>query len=365
MLFSLPRIACLALLGALASGCATPARPQVLTQVDRTREGQAVADARKNAPQAYARAELLKQRAEQAYTDGDLPAAQILGEQTLAAYLRATVEARQTLAETRLAEARILEKTQAERLAQLEVEQQRLSAEAADLELRAKVARDAEPLAKNEPASPEREKARREAARAIVTQGALLCVAARLVEPSRSALAGLSSKADELRKKLGTAAPTPIDDATALRSDCLRELTLARRPRVQANPSQGESDALLAELSRADFLPFRDDRGVVVTLHAPREGGKLGSKASAKLGDLGRVAKAHPEFPVLVVSHDARAGAKDDGLASQAVEALKAAGATRIDAQSAGNTTPVVPPDRVGAAARNERLEIVFVSPGG
>ena len=355
----------LALLAALAStGCATPARPQIMSQVDRTRDGQAALDARKNAPQAYARAELIKQRAEQAYADGDLPSAQILSEQALAAYLRATIEARQTRAEARLAEARVLEKSQAERLAQLEVEQQRLSAEAADLELRAKVARDAEPLAKNEPASPEREKARREAARGIVMQGSLLCVAARLVEPNRSALGGLSTKADELRKKLDTAAPSPIDEATALRSDCLRELTLARRPRAQANPSQGESDALLTELSRADFLPFRDDRGVVVTLHAPREAGKLGAKASAKLSDLGRVAKAHPEFPILVVSHDARAGAKDDGLASQAVEAMKAAGTVRIEAKSAGNTSPVVPPERAGAAARNERLEIVFVSPG-
>lgn len=354
----------LMLLGAVA--CATPARPPIMSQVERTREGQAVLDAQKTAPQAYARAELLKQRAEQAYADNDLPSAQILSEQALAAYLRATVEARQTRAEMRLAEARSSEKKQSERLAQLEVEQQRLSAETADLELRAKVARDAEPLAKNEPASPEREKARREAARAIVTQGSLLCVSARLVEPNRSGLAALTGKADELRKKLDTAAPAPIDEATALRSDCLRELTLARRPRAQANPSQGESDALLTELSRADFLPFRDDRGVVVSLHAPREAGagKLGAKASAKLSDLGRVAKAHPEFPLLVVSHDARAGAKDDGLAGQAVELLKAAGASRIEARSAGSTTPVVPPDRAGAASRNERLEIVFVSPG-
>lgn len=359
---SLPLLALLALLG--ASGCAAPARPQIMAEVERTRAGQAVVDARTSAPQAYARAALLEKRAEQAYSDNDLPAAQILGEQALAAYLRATVEARQTRAEARLAEARLSEKAQSQRLAQLESEQQRLSAEAADLELRAKVARDAEPLAKSEPASPEREKARREAARAIVTQASLLCVSARLVEPGRSALAALTSKAEELRKKLDTAAPTPIDDATALRSDCLRELTLARRPRAQANPSRGESDALLAELSRADFLPFRDDRGVVVALHAPREGGKLASKASAKLADLGRVAKAHPEFPVLVVSHDARASAKDDGLASQAVELLKAAGAARTEAKSAGNTTPVVPPERAGAAARNERLEIVFVSPG-
>jgi hypothetical protein len=336
-----------------------------MVEVDRTREGRSVVDAQKQAPQAYARAELIRKHAEQAYGDGDLPGAQILSEQALAAYLRATLEARLTLAETRQAQAKVSEKQQADRLAQLESEQQRVAAEAADLELRVKVVRDAEPLAKSEPASPEREKARRDAGRAIVTQGSLLCVAARLVEPSRSALPPLLAKADELRKKLDSNAPAPIDEATALRSDCLRELTLARRPRAQANPAQGESDALLAELSRGDFLPFRDDRGVVVTLHAPREGGKLGAKTQEKLTELGRVAKAHPQFPVLVVGHDARSGAKDDGLLNQAVDALKAAGAGSAEGRSAGSTAPVVPPERTGAAARNERLEIVFVSPGG
>ena len=347
-----------------ALGCAAPARLQVMVAVDRLCEGPAVVDAHQSAPQAYARAELLRQRSDQAFADGELASAQILGEQALAAYLRATIEARLTKAEARLAEAAVLEQKQAERLAQLSAEQQRLSAEAADLELRVKVARDAEPIAKSEPASPEREKARREAARSIVTQGSLLCVAARLVEPSRSSLTPLLAKADEQRAKLDPTAPAAIDDATALRSDCLRELTLARRPRAQANPSRGESDALLAELSRADFLPFRDDRGVVVTLRSLREGSKLSAKAAEKLADLGRVAKQHPEFPVLVVVHDARGGAKDDGLGAQAVDALKATGAARIEARGAGNSSPVVPPDRNGAAARNERLEIIFVSPG-
>jgi hypothetical protein len=345
-------------------GCATPARPQVMGEVERTRQGKAVLDAKQTAPQAYARAELYKQRAEQAYQDGDLATAQVLSEQALAAYLRATVEARLTRAENGLAQARVQEKTQAERLAQLEAEQQRIAAEAADLELRVKVTRDAEPLAKSEPASPEREKARREAARAIVTQGSLLCVAARLVEPSREALAPLLAKADELRKRLETTAPSPIDDANALRSDCLRELTLARRPRAQKNPAQGESDALLTELSRADFLPFRDDRGVVVTLHAVREGGKLSAKLNDKLAELARVAKAHPQFPLLVVSHDARPTTKDDALAAQAARVLQTAGASRIEAQNASASSPVVPTDRSGAAARNERLEVVFVSPG-
>jgi hypothetical protein len=348
----------------LVAGCATPSRLQVMTEVDRVSHGPAVLDARQNAPQAFARAELLRKRSDQAFEDGDQTAAQILGEQALAAYLRATIEARLTKAEARLSEAGALERKQAERLAQLTAEQQRLSAETADLELRAKVVRDAEPIAKNEPASPEREKARREAARSIALQASLLCVSARLIEPGRASLAPLLAKADELRAKLDTAAPAPIDDVTALRSDCLRELTLARRPRAQANPSRGESDALLAELSRADFLPFRDDRGVVITLRPVREAGKLSSKLTEKLAELGRVAKAHPEFPVLVVLHDARPGAKDEALGDRAVEALKASGAVRVESRSAGSLSPVVPPERSGAAARNERLEIVFVSPG-
>jgi hypothetical protein len=355
----LPVLAVLALVG-----CATPARPQIMGEVARTREGNAVADAKKTAPQAYARAALFEKRAEQAYENGDGATAQVLSEQALAAYLRATIEARLTRAELGLAEAKVQEKAQAERLAQLEAEQQRVAAEAADLELRVKVVRDAEPLAKSEPASPERERARREAARAIVTQGSLLCVAARLVEPGRSALGPLLAKGEELRKRLETPAPAAIDDANALRSDCLRELTLARRPRAQQNPALGESDALLTELSRADLLPFRDDRGVVVSLHAAREGGKLSAKVNDKLAELGRVAKAHPQFPVLVVSHDAKASAKDDGLAARAAQALGAAGAPRVEAQTAGANAPVVPPERTGAAARNERLEIVFVSPG-
>ena len=234
-----------------------------MTEVERTREGAAVIDARKNAPQAYARAELLKQRADQAYADKDLPSAQILGEQALAAYLRATLEARLTKAENRLAEARVLETHQSERLAQLDVEQQRLSAEAADLELRAKVARDAEPLAKNEPASPEREKARREAARAIVTQGSLLCVAARLIEPTRASVTPLLGKADELRKKLDTAAAVPIDDADRAPLGLFARAHVgATFARACANPSQGESGraADRAEPSRFSAVPRRPRR---------------------------------------------------------------------------------------------------------
>ncbi len=362
-----PKLVALLVALTFAVGCAHTPRPSAMREVDQLREGQAVARAKLHAPQAYARAELLRRQAELAYAENDLSGAQILGERAMGAYVRATIEARLAVAEAQLAEARLAKKSQEARLAQLDAEQQRLAADAVDLELRAKVARDAEPLAKNEPASPERERARREAARAIVTQASLLCVSANLVEPSRAALPGLVAKTDELRKRLSTpAGPAPIDDATSLRSACLRELTLARRPRMQGNPSRGESDALLAELSRADFLPFRDDRGVVLVLRDLLEAGKPNAKSLERLSELGRFAKAHPEFPVLVVVHTAREADKlaPAPLGSQVESALRAAGAARVDVREAGSTSPVVPKERAGAANRNERVEIVFVSPG-
>jgi hypothetical protein len=352
----------LAVLAALA-GCASAPRLPIMNELEQARRAPAVSEARLKAPQAYARAELLRQRAEEAHRTGDLAGAQILSERALAAYLRATIEARLAVSEARLAEAKLARQQAEMRLAQLDAEQQRLAAEVADLELRAKVARDVEPIVPSKPASPERDKARREAARAILSQASLLCVSAGLVEPARAALPALKAKGAELGQRID-AGPAPIDDAMSLRSECLRELTLARRPRVQQNPSRGESDALLSALSRADFLPFRDDRGVVVTLRGLRTAGKLTPAATEKLQALGAVAKAHPAFPVLLVLHDARPGAKDDGFGAELAAALESAGAARVQLERAGSAEPVVPPQRPGAAGRNERVEVVFVSPG-
>jgi len=353
------------LLVAASSGCARPPRPQVMSEVERTREGPAALDAKQTAPQAYARAEQFRKRAEAAYESDDLASAQIWSEQALAAYLRATVEARLTRAENGLAQARVLEKQQAERLAQLEGEQQRVAAEAADLELRFKVARDAEPLAASAPASAEREQARLAAAKALLSQAKLLCLSARLLEPNREGLQPLIGKLGELSSKLGTP-PVPIDDAISVRSSCLRELTLARRPATQKAPEAGVTDALLSDLSNASLLPFRDDRGVVVTLRGLfSTKDQLSPDGTTKLDLLGKVAKAHPEFPLLAVVHGARgnATAADAAQATAVAEALKKAGASRVETDAAGGAEPVLDPARPGASERNTRVEIVFVSP--
>src|SRR4029434_3356718 len=109
--------------------------------------------------------------------------------------------------------------------------QRRVSAEADDLEMRIKVAEDALPLAPNAAGSPEREKARLETARTLVSQARLLCTATRLLDAKREGLGADLDKLTQVEKTLaGTPKAAPIDTAIQLRSTCLKQLTLARRP---------------------------------------------------------------------------------------------------------------------------------------
>ncbi|MET0792461.1 MAG: hypothetical protein ABW061_13150 [Polyangiaceae bacterium] len=355
---------CLAAWSALA--CAPTPRPEIMREVDAARASAAVQAAAKSAPQAYADAELRRTHAERAFADDHLASAQILSEQALAAYTRATVQARLARAQASLADeqARLAKATAVQ--TDLEAQQQRFSLEAEALETRLKVARDAEPLPVSGAASSvEREQARLAAAKALLSQAKLLCLSARLLEPNRESVGPLLGKVDELSGKLRTP-PTPIDDAVAVRSGCLKELTLTRRPATQKNPAGGVTDALLSELSAASLLPFRDDRGVVVTLRALFNAkDQLNTEASTQLDTLGKIAKAHPEFPLLAVVHLARGtvSSHDAAQAAAVAEALRKSGAAHVEADAAGAALPVLDPARPGAAERNARVEVVFVSP--
>jgi flagellar motor protein MotB len=351
----------------LAVACAATPRPPVLAQADAARGTPAAAEARALAPQAFAEAERIFEKASAAHADGNPASAQILGEHALAGYGHAFVLARLAKAQQRTAEAEIaLRKAKAE-LAALDEKQRFMAAAADDLEKRARVLEDALPLAPNVPASPEREKARREAARSMASQARLLCLATRLLEPNASGLGDSVGKLDALDKELDrTQAPVPIDEAVRLRSACLKHLTLARREKTRNAPAEGLADALLSELSRAgSLMPFRDDRGVVVVLRGQfAAGGAPNQELAERLALLGRIAKAHPDFPVLVVVHTARArSAEDEKRAKTVADALRQAGAPKVEAHSAGSAQPVAAPDRPGAAARNQRIEIVFVAP--
>lgn len=352
------------LLAPVLVGCASLPRPRIMSDVDAASASAQARESKELAPQAHAAAEALRTRAEKAHAEGDNALAQVSSERALAAYSHAFVLARLARAERDLENVtRELGRAKTD-LADVDEKHKRVGAEASDLELRIRVAEDAVPLAPNAPAGPEREKARLEAARALASQARLLCVAARLVDPKKEGVAGELERLVELEKTLaGTPKATPIDAAISARSACLEHLTKARRAVTREAPAAGLADTLLAELGRAgSYHPFRDDRGVVVTLRGLFDAkGALTAEGRSVLDALAKVAKAHPSFPVLVVLHG-KAGTEDMRKKS-VTDALTAAGVARLEAVSAGTTQPVVDPARAGSAARNDRIELVFVAP--
>ena len=347
-------------------GCAETPRPRVLGAVDATRTSPTLSASRPGAPQAYARAEALRRRAEEAHENGQPATAQILGEQALAAYQRTVTLDRLRRAEARAADARAALDAREKEIATEQARERALDADARAVELELKVAREALPLPKSGPAgSPEREKARLQAARALAIQARLLCSAARLLDPKRAELAAAFKKLDELDQRLG-GVTAPIDDARTQRSACLRELTQTRRPATQKNPANAATDILLARLSDASLEPSRDDRGVVVTLRQPfGKDDQLKGEAKTRLSELGNVAKANPAFPVQVVVHSGTKipESREALRADRAASALKEGGAPSVEAHSVGTALPGLDPARAGGGERNERVEVVFIAP--
>jgi hypothetical protein len=360
--------ALLALATCCVIGCAS-ARPlpPALATAESAGSSPAVQRAAERAPQAHARAKALLERAEAAHRAGDAAGAQILAENATAAFEHAVVLSRLADAEARRGDAEARHARAERELFELDQQQRRELAEVEALELRARVLRDTEPLPTNAGASPARERARLDAAKSLSLQARLLCQAARLLDSGRPSLVPLLRDLDALDAKLGqNALPAPLDQATGLRSRCLAELGLIRRPRTAAAPAAGSGDALLAALSTSSVNPVRDDRGVVVTLRgAFRPDDSLDAKSNESLKALAQVAKAHPDFPILVVLHTAKGpgGEQDQRRLDQALSALRSAGAPKVEGALGGDRAPVVEPRRPGASERNARLEVVFVAP--
>jgi hypothetical protein len=355
-------------LGALGTGtmtaCASAPRPAVMQDVTGVRSSPATTEASRWAPQEYADAELLRARAERAYRAGDVESARILSEQALAAYDRTAVLARLVRAERRQADAaRRLSAAQNE-LQALEQQRQALDVEARDLETRAKVIRDAEPIRPSEPSTSDRERARHRAALALASRARLLCVAAGLLDEKSPALETLKSL-DALESSAKKAnAGGALDEARRLESKCLSQLASIRRPATARNVGAASTDALLSDLSHAGgFFAFRDDRGVVVVLRNLFARDVLTPDAQQSLRRLGVIAQRHPDYPVMAVFHGV--GPSVSPRAAEAVvSALTQAGAPRVTEQTVADRQPVVDPTLPGAAARNQRVEVIFVTPG-
>lgn len=352
-------------LGFVLVGCASMPRPQVVDQADQVAETPAAEEARQLAPQAHAHALALRDDADAAYRAGDLAGAQILGEHSIAAMNRAFVLSRLVKAEQRLDRANAKLAKNQQKLAELDEQAQRISAEADNLELRVKVLRDAQPLATPAAASPERERARAAAARSLLSQARLLCLSTRLLDPKQGSVSQHLTAIDGLEASVTRGATVDVTAVTKVRSACLKELTLVRRPQLLEAPAEGLTDTLLEALTKTEkFYAFRDDRGVVVVLRdvlAPQ--GAPTQAGAEQLEALARVAKAHPKFPLLVVTHSAAASGASSGDLDAIVGFLKEKGAPSVQGHVVGDAQPVAPPKRPGARERNTRVEIVFVSP--
>ena len=89
------------------------------------------------------------------------------------------------------------------------------------------------------------------------------------------------------------------------------------------------------------------------------------SELREPLTKLALVAKANPRFPLLVVAHARSASTSNELLSQRANEAksvLLEDGAPKVETAAAGDHVPVAP-RRPAQLDRNERLEVVFVSP--
>jgi flagellar motor protein MotB len=365
---AVPRTALYGALGLFSAACGgAPLHIAALDNVERLRQTPGVRAGAALAPQAFAHAEEERAFAERAHAQGDDVAAELHAELATAAYEHAIVVARLARATVELADA---QKQLGDATAQcqaVEASRTKLDADAKELEQRAQVARERLLPALSASATAERDTARLVEARSMAVEARLLCGAARLVAPS---VAGLSEAEDAVNKvevRLEKSARASlIDDATRARATCLDALTRGRR---SLGGEEGRSDVLLEELSaNGGWDPSRDERGVVIALRGLFRGADLTQAAEARLKDLGRVAAAHPDFAVQVVVHDARqpaAGdAQDTRRAAAVTSALVAGGADakRVQSALAGARIKVVDPADAGAAARNERVEVVFVT---
>ncbi len=344
-------------------GCATStARPSILVQLEEIHGLPATTQSGAAVPQLLARAEQLQADAEAAWKRGESVQAQALGERSRAAYAALREVARAVKAEQRLAAVQAELSTLEGRSTALKARQQSVDAELAELERLLAVERDAEVLAPASAASPEREAARRDAARRITAQARLYCAAAQLLGGKTDSLdTELESLDTSLAKQL---VPTRIDAAWKARASCLEALTMARRPQLADHPATGESDALMATLSHAHLGPSRDERGVVVTLTSSGNAASRAAKRSALLEALSPIVKSYAGA-MLVVTHRARseAGKTDQEQAQALAKELLLRGAKQVTPLAVGARLPLLPPERPESAAANERTEIVFVTP--
>lgn len=365
------RLATTGLLGALlALGCSAAPLPPPVSQAHSVAESPAASEAKELAPQAFAAAEKMRAEANSLYDEGLLEEAGIAGEQAIASYDEAFALARAAKASERMGLAQKELEQAKQAVAQLDVLQGQIAADADAYEMRARVHLDKEEVKDVDAISPERAKARRLAAKQLTAEADTLCLATRLLDANAKNLDEAESKLSVLAKELsqGSVKDDLYPRAAEVRAECLKRLTLVRRPAIKKSPESAESDRLLKALSETGKLfAYRDDRGVVVNLPNPLSAqGVLSEAVAESLKILAGTAKSHPEFPLLLVIHTTKNGQEKraEQLASVARTALEGHGVAKLTVKDVQDAQPAVSSRLQGSAEKNERIEVIFVTPG-
>ncbi len=347
-------------------GCARPPRPPMLAQAQQASTAPSAKDAAAFAPQMLAHAQSLRRQANEAYEAGDITGATTFAERSIVAYERAAMLTRLARAKKVAEEAEQTLASMEEKQRELDAEKRRLEADIASIDQLIRVVKDAQPLTPSPKSDHSREMARLKAARSIIVDARLLCMAAKLLNKPIQGLNQANARVAELEELLTKwPKPAPIDETLRARAQCLSLLTLARRSGSSLTPP----DVVLTELSAfPNVQPIRDDRGVVVVIQGDVDRSSL---AKARIEAVANTAKKFVQFPILVVGHTrakpSRTTQQTARQRSQAVvDALLAAGIskTRIDTTFAGPHLPIthdpLPPPR---NSENDRVEMILVAP--
>ena len=359
------RTSAITLLGSavLLAACASHAPPakDVTTEARRIRDGADMADAKAQAPQIFAQGDEEIARARAQIAEGDETGASIHAETAQALFYRARIQARLARAQADALDADRQATNALTERESLEKTRRDLTRTSEELDVKLRIAREKAFPAPSGPASPERDQARRAAARSLAAEARLLCTAARLVGASNDEATQAEADITSLERET-LSAGQELDKAARVRVKCLSVLERARKDEVRAGSA---NDALLASLGAAGFAPNRAEQGVAVTLTNAFDGARLNVAASQRLTELGRIAREE-KVGVELVIHDDRDPASADADKAKgelAVTALVAGGAERanVKVELPQARLPLFDQKDAARRSRNARVEVIFV----
>ena len=341
------------------TACATLPRPVVLDQTLSASTSAEMSTVKQRAPQAFARAEQLRLRAEQALRDEQLLLSKALAENALVAFERASLQARSIQVRRQIALTKLAAEQRTRQIAELSALQEKAAEETKRLELRLEIEQNALPRARVEPGGGARRAAAQAAsAKSIVEAAQLLCVAARLLDPEHTEVRAALTQAESLADKIGQFAPhEALNQAMDARVKCLQLLSDVRAK--DAKPSAADTaDVLLSKLSPslADLRPHRDDRGIVLTAHDVwTPAGELTPQGRDILDRVMPVVRSN-NLPLLVVVYGTEAGVSDSKLIEQSL-GTKHVDVTVRFAENVPSLLAVSP-----AEAKKSRTELILVT---